>query len=603
LYRLLLRLRMPRLPAFLVAFVAVYNLRTLDSLRYGASLESYVGMLLVATAAAFVYLNGGTKRSLVCLAASTYYLMVSGHPQWMYFGVLGAALFAVLFPWVAQAMDPRGAPPTEERVLRYAGHLGLGSGSGALLSAPYLLTFYFEYYRNNLNRAGAGSHAWTVRWVDNLRGVLCNFFFPFHADVHGAFGGSILFLLVALLPLAPVARIRVPRVLWVWYSLGVLAFLFAIGSRTGVHEFITEHVPLFGSFRVPGRIALWVPLIALPILGWLFQPDHRPALRAVVAASLALLVGNWLTVDMAQLPGDWYTPVKIFGGALPPAYDTLVLRMAAATLLALWAASRHRRLFTPLVGAAAVCVVASTWFCLRNGTWKEPKAANLTFEMITGMRKNTALTYTDPGEGMETGRVTEYDRHELKPDRPLGTIEHRAERVTWDEKLYQRLKLPAEQRPLLIEGDVAQLLPDRVANRDHVTLAHNTSNRLVFQAAAGQDGYFVLSQPRLSGFVARVDGVRVPIVTANLLYSAVFLPRGAHQVEFRFVSWPFMCGIMVVFATVVAWLRWLLGPVRRRALFAGAVCVAALALGILGERLLYEGPSFDTKFEWQAELR
>jgi len=48
----------------------VYNLRMLDSFRYGASIDSYIGMLFVAAAGGFVYLDHRSKAPVALLASA-----------------------------------------------------------------------------------------------------------------------------------------------------------------------------------------------------------------------------------------------------------------------------------------------------------------------------------------------------------------------------------------------------------------------------------------------------------------------------------------------------------------------------------------------------
>jgi hypothetical protein len=600
-YRLCRRLGVPRWSSFLATFAAVYNLRMLDSFRYGPSLESYTGMLLVAAACGFVYLNRGSRSSLTALALCVSLLMVSGHPQWMYMGAIGSGCFALCFPWIAHALAPNTAPLSHSRSQRYAIHVGAGFGAGMLLSAPYLLTFYFEFYRGNIDRV-ANPYSWTLDFSDNLRGEFCNFLFPLHADVHGAFGGSALFLLAALFPLAFAVGIKIPKVLWVLYAGATFAVLFAAGSELWVHRFVVEHVPLFRSFRVPGRITLWIPLFALPVLAWLMLRRNRQALGATAACGLVLVVWNWAATDPKQLPSGQYTPISILAGRLPPGFDQRIVWLSAMTLLLILLASLRRAPFRPLLALAAIGVLASTWCNLRNGTWKADKPRLHTFQDLERIHKTSVEATADPGLGMELASITQYRRRGLPLNRPLGSIAHRVERVTSEEAMWNRMKSSSADRPLLIDSTVAPLSPTPAAVRDEATLVYNTSNRFVFSVAAARDGYFVLGQARLPGFVARLDGRRVPIATADGLYPSIFLPRGSHRVEFRFLSWPFLCGVAIAFIAAAGCLWWLFRPVRRRILFATSVVVAGALLACGLELALYRGPSFGTSFHWQTPL-
>jgi hypothetical protein len=597
LFKLCRRIEVSPLYAFLATFPVVYNLRMLDSFRYGASVEAYVGMLLAATAAGFVFLDNESKRPVALLGVSTYLLAVSGHPQWAFFGLLGAGLFALLFPWVAAAVHPDFTRLPRKPLFRYILRLTLGFGTGLLLSAPYLLTFYFEYFKTNHSRA-ENSYQWTLGYADSLRGEASNFLFPLHADVHGAFGGSALFLIAALFPLAALVK-RPPRVLWVVYALGLVAFLFAVGKESYVHAFVVKYVPAFGSFRVPGRIVIWVPLFAFPLWAWMLRADKRAALFAAAAGAFALFASNWLWTTSSLPAQEWYSPHKIWKGH-PPYLDSLVLYTSGATLLLIALAVAYKRLSRRLFVLSIVSMMLTTWICLFAGTWRQKKAATQTFQQISAARAASVAAHADPGYGMEMRTVTEYKKQGLKSAQNLGMLFHRVEQVSSESEAFKRLKSKARNLPLLLDRPVAPMSPEAVADHDKVKLVHNTSNRFVFEVAAAEDGYFVLGQPWLPGFACKLDGRAVEVAKANVLFPAIFVPRGAHQVDFRFISWPFLTGVALCFVTV--W-GWAFGTFRRRKLrvllsgvLSGAVLASLLYLSLL------RGPSFGTKYHWEAKL-
>jgi hypothetical protein len=79
-------------------------------------------------------------------------------------------------------------------------------------------------------------------------------------------------------------------------------------------------------------------------------------------------------------------------------------------------------------------------------------------------------------------------------------------------------------------------------------------------------GYLVLTDAFYPGWKAWIDGVPAPILRADLMFRAVYLPAGSHVVEFRFapdsVSWG-------LWLSGIAWAAWLaallaLGVVKRR---------------------------------------
>jgi hypothetical protein len=601
LFKLCRRLHVTPLPAFVATFPVVYNLRMLDSFRYGASLDSYAATLLVVAAAGFVFLDQGSKKPVAFLALGTYLVVVSGHPQWAFLGLMSAGSFAVLFPWAASALDPACPRPEWRQIRRYVARLAAGFGSGLLFSAPYLLPFYFEFFKTNQSRTN-GDYSWSVGYADSIKGEFANFLFPLHADVHGAFGGSALFLLAALFPLAALVK-KPPRVLWFFYAIGAVAYFFALGKESWIHPFMVKSLPLFGSFRVPGRIVIWIPVMMLPILVWMFRVEHRSALIAAGTGALVLVASHWIWTTTSLPASESLSPHKILGKAIPTYVDGLIFYVSGATLLCLTWSAKYRRFSRPLLVLAMVGMLVTTWICMMAGTWSGKKPTMTTFDQLTAARKLSVLSHADSGSGMEMRSVSDYQTQKIARDRGLGTIAHSVEQLGPDAEILKRLKqkLPKGTTPtLFLDRPVAPLAPDTVSDHDEVKLVHNTSNLFIFEVKAGKDGYFVFNQPMMKGFQCTIDGAPVEIATANALYPAVFLPRGAHRVEIRFVSKPFFAGVAVGFVTLWVWI--FVSVRRRRRLLPFAAVLSAAALTGLVYLAVYKGPSFGTSYTWQAPI-
>ena len=595
LFRLLRRLQLPPLAAFIATFPVVYNLRMLDSFRYGASLESYVGMLLTCGAAAFVFLNPGRKRNVALLGVATYLLAVSGHPQWAFLGALISGLFALLFPWTAAAIDPGRPALSWQQLAGYYKRLIVGFGSGALLAAPYALPFYFEFLRTNERRADQ-PYSWTLLFADSLRGAVDNLLYPMHSDVHGAFGGSALFLIAALFPLCALVK-RPPPILWVVYGIGAIAFLYSLGALTPVHAFMVNHLPLFRAFRVPGRIMLWMPVVFFPLLAWMLRASSRRALLIGALGALgAVTAAAARRADLMPVKEE-ASPTHMFH--YPESLDWIILSLVAATVVVsvLWAVSGrfHRRLGV----LCAACMIASTWVCLFEGTWKLSKRSTPTFVGVATARRASVDSHASPGYGMEMRAVSERRAMGLAHSRDLGTLAHDVRQSTSDEEMLRSLKSKPNP-PLFIDRPVVAMSPAASASADTVDLVYNTSNRFVFSVDAARDGYFVLGLPWLPGFACELDGAAVPVAKANALFPTVFVPLGPHRVDFRFASRPFLLGVSAAFMTVAAWVV-LLARRRRELVALGTAISGAVLVGLL-TLWLFHGPSFGTNYHWKAPV-
>jgi hypothetical protein len=594
LYRLARGLRVAPLPAFVSTFAAVYNLRMLDSFRYGAALEGYVAMLLVAAAAGFVDLHDRARWPVALLGASTFLLLVSGHPQWVLFGALGASLFGLLFPWTARALDAERPRPDLLRIRRYITRLLLGAAGGVALAAPCLLTFYFESFRTNDARVGRG-YQWTLEFADTSAGQLCNFVFPLHADVHGAFAGSALFLLAALFPLAALLHRRAPSALWCLYGAGALAFLFTLGAETGIHHLLVEAVSPLASFRAPGRMALLIPLVSFPLWAWMMSAANRRALAGAGVPALVVYGWSWLN-GVPSLPSGRTSPVEILGPQMPPYAESLVLHLSGATLLCLVLAAVLPRGRGLTLSGAGLCIAGTTWLCLQHGTWQTERRATRTFEEITARRASLRAPL-DAGLGMEMRTLTAYSARGLNPRRPFATVEHVAQEVGSEHEALDRLEIQGRS-VLLVEAPVPALSPEVVAPDDELLLTDNTFNRNVFDVVAGRDGYVVLGLPWLPGFAGRVDGTAATVVKANALYPALFVPRGRHVVEFRFVSRPFLAGLGAAMLGMALWVLWL-APSRRSGLL--LVIVFGAAFFAWTYLAVFHGPSLGNEYRWRSE--
>ncbi|MFO0612722.1 MAG: YfhO family protein [Polyangiaceae bacterium] len=617
-YKLCRRLSLSRFVSFSATFPAIYNLRMLDALRYNSSIDAYTGMIMLSAACGFAYLDGLTLqsspgaarapllKSRAFIAITSYLLIVSSNPQWAYIGAVAAGCFAVGFPWIARALWKDAPRPSLAGIWGYLKSLAIGIGSGVALATPYLLTFYFEVLKTNHYRAES-TYMWTLSYGDTYPGVLANFLMPFHADTHGAFGGSAFVLTAAVFPLAILAGTRPPKVLWYLWGLLLVAFMFATGDRGtdegAVHHWVVTHVPGFAVFRVPGRIVMMIPALAWPIWAWLLSPPNRRALLAVAIGGLMVWGAKWLWLATGVPPGEYTSPNAILKAKFPKTLDKNVLYSAGLTFLLLAIGGAYKRAARFVLPVGMVFVILSTWLCLKYGTWVQKPVPSRTDKEMTDFRKTSASARDTAGEGMEVRGVTEYTKRKIPTARPIGSILHKAKLLEDEAALWTALT-KARETTLFLDKPLAEPGPDTAGRTDEVKLVYNTSNRFDFDVFAAKDGYFLLGVPYIEGFEARVDGVKVPIATANMIYPAIFVSAGAHRVEFKFVSKPFFAGLAIAFLTVWAWI---VVGVRRRLrsswLWRGLILVALLAsaAGVYFgfKSWIYGGPSFGTQFTWQ----
>lgn len=517
------------MPSFLLTFAVVFNGRMLDSFRYGSSLENYCGALLACAALASGHRRGWSARDVVLAAGAVFLTLVGGHPQWALFGVMGAGLFGLLLPVVARHL---AAPPPPTSVGRHLVGLATSCAAGGALAAGYLLPFQLEFMKQNAGRVDQ-SYAFTVGYGDTVRGTLASFVRPLESDVHGAFGGTVLFLVVICSGLAALAaRRRVPVSILLPLGVVVLTLLFALGRATPVHRWMVESLPLFSSFRVPGRMNLLLPPMVL-LIGWLALADvERPdLLRARVkvpsivfgtlVAAAAMLA--FQAVARAVEPSAHAPP---FITAVPPWATTTLVALFGATLGALTLVG-FPRMRAASWAIAILATVAAASIAMSYGTWTTQRKPTRTLEAIDAHHRKKLSFVGDNGYGMTTRIVTEATAAGIATKRPAGSllgtgmVEPRS--IHW--------------------------------------------NEWVFDVTAPDGGTFVFGQPSYPEWRATVDGEAAPIATHDRLFASVTVAPGRHVVAFRWVSMPSTVGGAMFFvslaALAAAWVRpWRLGRAR-----------------------------------------
>jgi len=147
--------------------------------------------------------------------------------------------------------------------------------------------------------------------------------------------------------------------------------------------------------------------------------------------------------------------------------------------------------------------------------------------------------------------VAVYENHDVLP---RAFVVHEARAVPKDgdalASLLDPAFDPAAQVLLSADSAVEALAPS--AGSDQVEWLLYDSQRVVLQTRSSADGYLVLSDSWYPGWRASVDGRETPIVRADLVFRAVFLPAGDHQVEFRYEPRSFQMGVLVSLVALAA---------------------------------------------------
>jgi len=109
---------------------------------------------------------------------------------------------------------------------------------------------------------------------------------------------------------------------------------------------------------------------------------------------------------------------------------------------------------------------------------------------------------------------------------------------------YEMVVFEPESRPFMVQENNREDFEGSCL----ITRYDNESIRI--RTSANQPCYLVLSEIFYPGWEATVDGQKVPILCGNYLFRVIPLEQGKHEVELRFVSWPFRVGAGISLLTL-----------------------------------------------------
>ncbi len=112
-----------------------------------------------------------------------------------------------------------------------------------------------------------------------------------------------------------------------------------------------------------------------------------------------------------------------------------------------------------------------------------------------------------------------------------------AEHVIFEETLPQNMLASLEEEPSISSSQ----------SKVEITEYFNRTIRL--NAAMADNGFLVLSERYYPGWKAYVNGQETPVYKANHTLQAIFLPRGNHEILFRFEPSQFMLGLWITLLT------------------------------------------------------
>ncbi len=545
-----------------------------------------------------------TRLSAWCgLALSAAFMLLAGHAQWAFYGLLLAGGYAL---W---------RTPLERRPLR---RLTLCGGAVALavgIAGAQLLP------TAELQRLSQRAEGVTEAFALNFSFSPFQIFTLLYPDFYGNPGkgvykiGGAFFEVAAYIGVFPMLLILVIgwRTMWrtVWRGgrrpkqaagdgkdalrlffggVAALSFLLALGQFTPAFPFLYRHVPTFSLFQAPARWLL-LTVFALVMIAALapLKGGRRVrfwgrlgvvlglgmALISLIAASLAALSG--FAADIAM---------GVFGLGAAVAVGSLVF--VAQPLPAAPEQAQQRWRWGVLVLLAVDLVwanwganptTAAAFYSPRpntsegRGVWLEADIRATQFDTYLRLDNYSAVSAAeslDAYRGAGLPNLNLLDRHPLLNNfDPL--------RPSWHETFMAQFNDPAQREQLEplagLGGERLWIVPRGNPTEDRLppvgygsaAIITETPLALTITADSPDGGWLILADTDYPGWAAWVDDHPTPIQRANGAFRAVALPAGRHTVLFRYESRPFQVGgILSGTALAVLIVVWAVGRLMIR---------------------------------------
>lgn len=615
LFKFLRNLRFNSTISLILSTIAVYNMRSLDLFRYGSALESWTGYLLLCASIGLYCIRPTKLKGLLAIIGSTYWLVCSGHPQNMYYGFIGGIIFTIIIPFYINSITQQKMEGKE--ILHFWAVSGFASFIGILLSSAYLLPFYFDFLATNAGRVNQG-YQWANTFCDTFSGTINNFFQPLHSDVHGAFGGSSLFLVAALIPFLKLFRVKIPKIIWIVWGISLIAFLHMQGERLPIHYYTWKYFPLASSTRIAGRISFILPVFLMLLLGWVFKYKTKISVLKfnhinISCQTVLSIVSIFALIAYLLLPESivenntqfWATSIR----QIHPYIEGLVyfVGMISIAIFFLHGQSQKKNRSIEYLLFSFVCL--QLFLIFPYATWISKKQETPSYMKMLAQKKRNLTQHVFTGYGLSTKTITAHGREtSLEPF--LGKIYQKYLVAKNNRAAYKIMRKDRSPDEVVLENYQPgqcflgnEMLRAKYANSG-VDIQYASFNRLVFNVYTVNPGFFGLAFPYSLNWNATVNHSKATILRANGAYMAVCLPPGKSSVEFRYTSTAMISGMIVSCLTL-----FLLGVVismssfKKPSNFFAMIVFLVISSGLflLWFSSLYTGENLSTEYHWYSK--
>lgn len=623
LYMFLRKINLTKAIAFFLSTATVYCPRILFPFFYGFALQAWTGHLILCAAISFYCLKRSKTKGPLSIIGATYWLINSGHPEEMYFGLLAVLFFLLIIPYFLATLLP-DRDTSLKTVTSFWSRVAFLIATGILLSAAGILPFYVDVVRNV--RLGNTNYADACFLTDTFMGLVSNFFSPLRACfADGAFAGTPLVLVALLIPVLVVFRFKIPGVIWAILGMIALVMLCMQGEKTPVHFCAWKYLPFFASTRIPGRISMALPILFMLLLAWLFKQGPRPLQRAsstkipplsalaiiALTANLGYLLGvpdhvknDLYLISRGNLSNitNWAEPCSIMIG--------FIILVTAAV----YGFSPKTKTITAT--GVILCIATCCQLILLLQSSPTPRKEinqndHRTFERFLEQKKqqmNLFYGYLYPYDDalLSNDIARQLDEYFVEPH--LAKIYKKYICADNHDEAYKILNQDRKPDEIVVENcdiNLPSVESSSVgaANHDKVTLIYSSFNRMVFNAYANQPSLFFFSYTFTGHWTAWINGEKTPSYRANGYAHVVPIPTGTSIVEFRYRSRAAFWGMLLSCATL-AMLGIITGVflLRTPSGYALTTVMALAGIGIffLWYHSLYTGDDLQTQYQWES---
>ncbi len=499
---------------------------------------------------------GRPGRWAPAFAASLAMLVLAGHPQIAYYGLL---MLACASAWLVVRRWREAGSAT---ALRSIAGLAAGGLLAALLTAAHLLPM-LELVSHSTRQSAVGTTDATTAWP--ALKALAGFWMPSGVPHEAMFDPGRAVLALALVGLVIASRrVGLPLLLGI-----AIVFGLAIGVQSPIFKVARLVLPDLASFRGVARV-WFVALLAIAVLAGfgaaavIGRVGQRTRMGAIALGLLGLtaLAGNlvWTThhlINVAEI-GPLVTPdarelaiAQAAGGGRVYGIQRNV-RQPAAVALGL----------ETLDGQDPLLIESHVRLMSQAGDywWRGYELSIPPFQIYEPEYATFQYPKPDPTllSLLGVSVVASWFPIDDPRLREVAYIDnthiYRIELDTTPARLY---------RPLVQEGELRRSGMQRQGTP--INELRRDAEHSTFTWTTTEEGWLILGWPVYPGWHAELDGRRVPVRTVDGLLPAVWSPRGTHRLEWVYEPASVHRGEMLSILGLLALAGWpAAGWARRR---------------------------------------